>query len=190
VNVLTASLIAIIAGLLMVTGYLAIELRRLNGKLAPLREAHGRLRKAPPLQRHHGRHQSRAAVTAPPALLAPEQVTAHAGAMFAASEPYLPPVPQGGHPYRPMSVRADRPVTPVRTGGHAPWTGSQPAIDEAALAEMDRLRYVRAQLDECGDGATADDLRRVLDSLRRPVYGETSVADVLEGERLAAVMQQ
>jgi hypothetical protein len=158
-----------------------------------------------------GRHISAPGAPAT-TLLGPAETVEHADAMWQASEPYLPPSPAGENPYpwhvTPQEwqsyVNAGRAVEPVRTGEHPPWTGSQPALTpEVEAAELDRQRYIRARLDECGPGATADDLREILDALRQPsvtesvsawrpgaspVYGEAPVAGVLEAERLSEVM--
>jgi hypothetical protein len=169
-----------------------------------LRKSAGRLRELPPLQEHHGHHRAGAA---PSALLTSEQVTGHADVMRELAEPYLPPSPAGEHPYPHYVtpgewrsyVNAGRAVGPVRTGEHPPWTGSQPALTpEVEVAELDRQRYIRARLDECGAVPTMDDLREILGTLRQPavtesvsawrtdaapVYGEVPVVGVVEAER-------
>jgi hypothetical protein len=195
---------------ILIAWHFAAELDRLKGGQPArdrLRAAEDRLttllRSAPPFQHHSGRHQSRPA-TVPSPQLASEQVTGHADAMWQASEEYLPPLPAGEHPYvTPQEwqsyVNAGRAVEPVRTGEHPPWTGSQPALTpEVEAAELDRQRYIRARLDECGAIPTMDDLREILGTLRQPsvtesvsawrtdaapVYGEAPVAGVLEAER-------
>lgn len=94
--------------------------------------------------------------------------TSHADVMWQASEPYLP-----------LPVRADRPVTPVRAGP-APWTGETPALDEEALTELDRARWVRSQLPARAEDVTREDMERALASLRA-----VPAARALEGERRA-----
>lgn len=105
-------------------------------------------------------------------LLSP--AAAHAQAMWEASEPYLPPPP----------VRADLPVQRTPTADHAPWTGAQPALDEAALAELDREHYIASHLREAlaAGTLTAGYMRDVMEVA--PVYGQAPVARVLEAEAM------
>ena len=112
------------------------------------------------------------------------ETAAHADAMHELAVPFLPPSPQDTHPYPPY-VPAWRAIERMPTEDHAPWTGSQPVLTPEAEAELDRQRYIRARLDECGADVSPDDVRAVLDSLRQPVYGEVPVLAVDEAQRLA-----
>jgi hypothetical protein len=123
-----------------------------------------------------------------PYVPADAQVRAHADAMHELAKPFLPPSPQGENPYpSPQEwqsyVNAGRAVEPAKADGHAPWTGEMAVLTPEAEAELDRQRYIRAQLEECRDNATREDVQAVLDSLRQPVYGQVPVAEVLESER-------
>lgn len=143
------------------------------------------------VQRLHGRHvpprklaaRPRRPGTVPVSLIGVEQTAAYAGAMHQAAEPFLPPAPQGDHPYPPY-VPVWLPVERKQTEDHAPWTGSQPALTDEAVDHM-RGDYLRSYLAEQGE-VTPETLRDAMDGLRDlPAYGEKSVADVLEAERLA-----
>jgi hypothetical protein len=149
---------------------------------------------------------------APPArpgsrLLTTAEAAAHAGAMHAISEPYLP-VPSGQHAQAWPCLTA-RTVPVTATDDAPPWdipTSSFPVVDQAVQEE--HAAFVRSQLPENEDDATQEDFDRALALLRErtvpelppepkweqapdgpaPEYQRNPVADVLAAEQAGRVI--
>jgi hypothetical protein len=86
---------------------------------------------------------------------------------------------------QPRQPLTEQVIEVAEAPGHAPWSGSFPALDAAAEAEQGRVDFARSQLEQHDPAdITPELLQGVLDSLRAmPVYGEKPVAAVLEAER-------
>jgi len=88
---------------------------------------------------------------------------------------------------QPRQPLTEQVIEVTEAPGHAPWSGSFPALDAEAEAEHARVKFARSQLEQHKPAdITPEVLQGVIDSLRAmPAYGEKPVATVLEAERLA-----
>jgi hypothetical protein len=143
------------------------------------------------------------------------QVQAHADVMHELSVPYLPQLQHGDNPYPPYVIPWEPATRPdVAFPSMLPsrgLTGPMPALTDAQIA-IEAAQEKRAQLtlslfraaaEQHGE-VTPDDMQAALTALRAvpvpdpyeapaasaPGYGQVPVAEVLESERLADVMQQ
>lgn len=182
---------ALLAVIAVITGFLLVVAWRQDGEIARLRTQHGMLpaREVAASARRVPSPLAKEATGDAPGVAGPgasRPARRNADTVPVVRTPLLaPPVVAGRHAQaqpRYGNGRADRPVVPVETGGHPPWTGDIPVIDED---EIIRQEYIAGYLRDAGK-LTPEVMREAMETA--PVYGQKAVADVLAAERLNRVM--
>lgn len=147
------------------------------------------LRRVPAFQEHSGHHRP---ATVPVSLLSEEETTAHADAMWEASEPYLPPPPpdpygwmagpQDGPVYRTLAsyMQAGRPVEIPQTPDRPPWMITTNALDAVPATDEGTLAMYHGRHSRRDDRAGQDNVQ----TWRAPGFGtDRCEADVLAAEQ-------